>query len=42
MTQNTKMQKKQKTEMPVFVQNCKKKEMEIFAFCVIAFEQIII
>jgi len=30
----------QKTKMSVFVQNRKKKEMEIFAFCVITFDQI--
>ena len=35
MAQNAKMQK---TEMSVFVQNCKKSEMEIFAFLVITFE----
>ena len=34
MTQNAKMQK---TQMSVFVQNCKKPKMEIFAFCVIPF-----
>ena len=38
MTKNTKTQKMQKTKTSVFVQNCKKKEMEIFAFCVIIFE----
>ena len=32
--------KMQKTQMSVFVQNCKKTEMEIFAFCVITFEPI--
>jgi hypothetical protein len=37
MTQNKKMQKIQKS---VFVQNCKKTKMEIFAFCVITFELI--
>ena len=37
MTQNAKTQK---TQMSVFVQNRKKKEMEIFAFCVITFEPI--
>ena len=37
MTQNAKAQK---TEMGVFVQNLKKTEMEIFAFCVITFEPI--
>ena len=37
MTQNAKMQK---TQMSVFVQNRKKPEMEIFAFCVITFEPI--
>ena len=37
MTQNAKMQK---TQMRVFVQNHKKTEMEIFAFCVITFEPI--
>ena len=40
MTKNTKTQKMQKTETSVFVQNRKKKEMEIFAFYVIAFDQI--
>jgi hypothetical protein len=34
-TQNAKTQK---TQMSVFVQNCKKPKMEIFAFCVITFE----
>ena len=37
MTQNAKMQK---TQMFDFVQNHKKMEMEIFAFCVITFEPI--
>ena len=37
MTQNAKTQK---TQMSVFVQNCKKSEMEIFAFYVITFEPI--
>ena len=37
MTQNAKTQK---TQMSVFVQNRKKTEMEIFAFCVIFFEPI--
>ena len=37
MTQNTKTQK---TQISVFVQNCKKLKMEIFAFCVITFEPI--
>ena len=32
--------KMQKTEMSVFVQNCKKTKMERFAFCVITFEPI--
>ena len=32
MTKNTKKQKMQKTKMSVFVQNRRKKEMEIFAF----------
>ena len=42
MTKNTKTQKKQKMETSVFVKNGKKKkEMEIFAFCVITFEPII-
>jgi hypothetical protein len=41
MTKNTKMQTMQKTQTSVFVQNRKKKEMEIFAFCVITFEAII-
>ena len=40
MTKNTKTQKMQKTKTSVFVQNRKKKEMEIFAFCVITFDQI--
>ena len=39
MAQNSKMQK---TQMSVFVQNPKNSEMEIFAFCVITFEPIII
>ena len=38
MTQKAKKEKKQ---MSVFVQNLKKTEMEIFAFCVITFEPII-
>ena len=42
MTKNTKTQKMQKTKMSVFVQNHKKKEMEIFDFCVITFEPITI
>ena len=37
MTKNTKTQKMQTS---VFVQNHKKKKMEIFAFCVITFEPI--
>ena len=37
MTQNAKTQK---TQMSGFVQNCKKSEMEIFAFYVITFEPI--
>ena len=37
MTQNAKTQKTQKS---LFLQNCKKTEMEIFAFCTIAFEPI--
>ena len=37
----TKMQKTQKTQMFVFVQNSKKREMKIFLFCVITFEPII-
>ena len=37
MTQNKEMQK---TQISVFVQNRKKMEMEIFAFCVITFEEI--
>ena len=41
MTKNTKTQKMQKTETSVFVQNRKKKEMEIFAFCIINFQPII-
>ena len=41
MTLNTKTQKTQKMQSCVFVQNRKKKtEMEIFAFCVKAFEPI--
>ena len=39
MTQNTKMQK---TQMCVFVQNPKNVKMEIFAFCVITLEKIMI
>ena len=36
MAQNTKIQKTQKTQTHVFVQNRKReKEMEIFAFCVL-------
>ena len=38
MTKNTKMQQ---TKISVFVQNRKKKEMEIFVFCVITFEPIL-
>ena len=41
MTKNTKTQKTQKMQTSVFVQNHKKREMEIFAFCVLTFEQII-
>ena len=37
MTQNAKTQK---TQMCVFVQNCKKTEMKIFVFCVITVEPI--
>ena len=37
MTQNAQMQE---TQMFDFVQNRKKREMEIFAFCVITFEPI--
>ena len=37
MTQNEKMQEMQ---MSVFVQNRKKQEIEILAFCVITFEPI--
>lgn len=37
MTQNAKMKK---TQMGIFVQNCKKTNMQIFAFCVITLEQI--
>ena len=37
MTLNAKTQKMQ---ISVFVQNCKKPKMEIFAFCVINFEPI--
>ena len=37
MTQNAKTQK---TQMSLFLQNHKKAEMEIFAFCVITFEPI--
>ena len=37
MTQNAKTQK---TQMSFFLQNCKKMEIEIFAFCVITFEPI--
>ena len=36
-----KTQKIQKMQMPVFVQNQRKKEMEKFAFCLITFEPII-
>ena len=35
------MQKTQKTQMSVFVQISKKREMKIFLFCVIAFEPVI-
>ena len=38
MTKGAKTQKTQKTETTAFEQNCKKKEMEIFAFCVITFK----
>ena len=41
MTKNTKTQKTQKMQTSVFVQNHKKEEMEIFAFCVITFQPII-
>ena len=41
MTKNTKTQKKQKMQMSVFVKNGKKKEMKIFAYCVLTFEPII-
>ena len=41
MIKNTKTQKKQKMQTSVFVKNGKKKEMEIFAYCVITFEPII-
>ena len=41
MPKNTKTQKMQKTKTSVFVQNRKKKEMEILALCVITFEPII-
>ena len=41
MTKKTKMQKTQKMQTSVFVQNRKKKEMEIFSFCVITFKPII-
>ena len=37
----TKNAKPQKNQMPVFVQNCNTPKVEIFAFCVIALEQII-
>ena len=37
MTQNA---KPQKTQMPVFVQNCNTPKVEIFAFCVIILEEI--
>ena len=40
MTKNTKTQKMQRMKTSVFVQNRKKKEMKIFAFCVITFDQI--
>ena len=40
MKQDTKTQKTKKMQMTVFVQNGKKKEMEIFAFCVIIFDPI--
>ena len=40
MTKNTKTLKMQKTKASVFVQNHKKREMEIFAFGVITFDQI--
>ena len=42
MTKNAKTQKMQKTKTSVFVQNLKKREMEIFVFCVITFEPIMI
>ena len=41
MTKNTKPQKPQQTQKSVFVQNRKKKEIEIFVFCVITFKPII-
>ena len=40
MTKDTKMQKTKKMQMSVFVQNAKKKEMEIFAIRVIIFDPI--
>ena len=40
MTKDTKMQKRQKMQMSVFVQNGKKKEMEIIAIRVIIFDPI--
>jgi hypothetical protein len=40
MTKDTKMQKTKKMQMSVFVQNGKKKEMEIFAIRVIIFDPI--
>ena len=36
----TKNAKTQKMQISVFVQNCKKPKMEIYAFCVITFEPI--
>jgi hypothetical protein len=40
MTKNTKTQKMQRMKTSVFVENRRKKEMEIFAFCVKTFEPI--
>jgi hypothetical protein len=41
MAKKPKMQKTQKMQTSAFVQILKKKEMEIFTFCVITFEPIL-
>ena len=41
MKKTQKRKKKQKMQMSVFVKNGKKKEMKIFAYCVLTFEPIL-